>query len=238
MKALAVMLAAAAALLLSGCGTINATVTDAAGRDLMLLGHDPVSYFVHGKPQRGDPAFHATIDGKTYYFASAQHRALFLAGPQKYEPQFGGFCTNGVTYGVKLSSDPTEFEIIDGKLYIFGDVLGHEYWLLGREENLPHAHEMWHEAKDVPWVQQTIKRAIFNRVPWYQSGPGLRQEWERRNPGKQLAYDPGRSWYTWFVKYPGWRAREGHMQPALGIPGVDSCPPACAGEFTRRFERP
>jgi len=144
----------------------------------------------------------------------------------------------GVTYGVKLSSDPTEFEIIDGKLYIFGDVLGHEYWLLEKEKNLPHAHQMWPEAKDVPWVQQTMKRAIFNRVDWYQSGGGLRDEWERRNPGKKLVYDPGRSWYTWFFKYPGWRAREGHMQPALGIPGVDPCPPACPGEFTQGFKRP
>ena len=81
-------------------------------------------------------------------------------------------------------------------------------------------------------------RAIFNRVEWYQSGGALRDEWERRNPGKKLVYDPGRSWYTWFFKYPGWRAREGHMQPALGIPGVDPCPPACPGEFTQRFKRP
>ncbi|HTL27460.1 MAG TPA: hypothetical protein VL280_12625, partial [Burkholderiales bacterium] len=103
---------------------------------------------------------------------------------------------------------------------------------------LPRAHEMWHEAKDVPWVQQTMKRSIFDRVPWYQSGGALRDEWERRNPGKKLVYDPGRSWYTWFVKYPGWRAREGHQQPALGIPGVDPCPPACPGEFTRGFQRP
>ena len=101
---------------LAGCGTINATVKDAQGRDLMLLGHDPVSYFVHGKPQRGDPKFHATVEGKTYYFATAAHRDQFVAAPAKYEPQFGGFCTNGVTYGVKLSSDPTEFEIIDVKL--------------------------------------------------------------------------------------------------------------------------
>ena len=233
------LVAALAALVaLQGCGSINATVKDAEGRDLMLLGHDPVSYFVHGKPQRGDPKFYATHEGKTYYFASAAHRDQFVASPEKYEPQFGGFCTNGVTYGVKLSSDPTEFEIIGGKLYIFGDVLGHEYWLLEKEKNLPHAHQMWPEAKGVPWVQQTMKRSIFDRVPWYQSGGGLRDEWERRNPGKKLVYDPGRSWYTWFFKYPGWRAREGHMQPALGIPGVDPCPPACPGEFTQGFKRP
>ena len=73
MKAILTLLVVAAAAALSGCGTINATVKDAEGRDLMLLGHDPVSYFTEGKPQRGDPKFNATVDGKTYYFASAAH---------------------------------------------------------------------------------------------------------------------------------------------------------------------
>ena len=54
--------------LLSGCGTINATLTDKEGREVMLLGHDPVAYFTLGKPMRGYPAITATHEGKTYYF--------------------------------------------------------------------------------------------------------------------------------------------------------------------------
>ncbi len=231
------ILAAVCALMLQGCGAINATVKDAQGRDLMLLGHDPVAYFTLGRPLRGDPAIAATHDGKTYYFAFETHRRAFLADPAKFEPQYGGFCSNGAAYGVKLSSDPTEWEIVDGRLFIFGDVLGHEFWKLDWRFNIAKGDEMWPEARDAGWVWQTIKRAN-NRVAWYKTGRELRAEWERRNPGKKLDYDPGGSLYNYFVKYPGWRAREGHMQPALGIPGVDPCPPACPGEATRGFTRP
>ena len=81
--------------LFSGCGTINATLRDNEGRDVMLLGHDPVAYFTLGKPMRGYPNITATHEGKTYYFLNNNHRDTFLQAPAKYEPQYGAFCSNG-----------------------------------------------------------------------------------------------------------------------------------------------
>src|SRR5574341_314191 len=109
-------LAIVSMLLLCGCGTIAATLTDPQGREVMLLGHDPVSYFTAGRPRRGDPGIAATHEGRTYYFASEAHRREFLAAPAKYEPQYGGFCANGMAYGVKMSTDPTAWTIVDGRL--------------------------------------------------------------------------------------------------------------------------
>lgn len=108
---------------LTGCGTINATIQDKEGRDVMLLGHDPVAYFTLSKPMRGYPNITATHEGKTYYFLNENHRNTFLKTPARYEPQYGAFCANGAAYGIKLGSDPTEYEIIDGRLFIFGDIL-------------------------------------------------------------------------------------------------------------------
>ena len=48
--------------------------------------------------------------------------------------------------------------------------------------------------------------------------------------GQTINYDPGGVFTNLFVKYPGWRAREGYGQPALGLVGVDPCPPACVGK--------
>lgn len=234
MKPEMTLLVAAAAL--AGCGTPYATLRTPAGEELMLLGHDPVAYFTLGRPVRGYPEIRATLPGRTYYFLSETHRRMFLADPAHYEPQYGGFCGNGAAYGVKLSSDPTEFEIVDGRLFIFGDVLGREYWLLDPRFHIEKGDQMWPEAKDSGWRWQTIKRATF-RVPWYRSGRELREEWQRRNPGKRLDYDPGRSFTNWFVKYPGWRAREGFGQPALGAVGIDPCPPACPGAFSEGYRR-
>jgi hypothetical protein len=56
-------------------------------------------------------------------------------------------------------------------------------------------------------------------VPWYKQGPELMREWETKHPGQKLVYDTGGSLNNIVIKYPGWRAREGFSQPALGVPG-------------------
>lgn len=210
---------------LGGCGTINATVADSQGRDVMLLGHDPVAYFTMGKPIRGDAAITVTHEGKTYYFMNANHRDQFLKTPAKFEPQYGAFCANGAAYGIKLGSDPTEFEIVDGRLFIFGDILGREFWKLNYRFNIQKADEMWPEARNTPWRQQYARRVWFGKVPWYQTGAQLRVEWSRRNPGQTLQYDTGGGLNNFVLKYPGWRAREGYSQPRVGLSGEPGAAP-------------
>jgi YHS domain-containing protein len=217
------LLAAPAALamaLLGGCGTTHATVETSRGESLMLLGYDPVAYFTDGKPVRGRHTINAAYEGRTYYFATPEHRAAFVAAPARYEPQYGGFCSNGAPYGVKLGSDPTEFEIRDGRLFIFGDVLGHEMWKLDERDNIRRADELWPRIRGTGWRWQTIKGLVF-RVPWYRTGRELMARWREQNPGRSLDYDPGGIIENLFFKRPGWRAREGHGQPAQGIPGED-----------------
>ncbi len=83
-----------------------------------ISGYDPVAYFTSGKAVHGDPAITATHDGATYRFASGADRALFVADPARYEPQFGGFCAFGTAEGHKATIDPEAFTIIGGKLYL------------------------------------------------------------------------------------------------------------------------
>jgi hypothetical protein len=213
-----VLAAVGAALLVAGCGTTHATIETERGEQLMLLGHDPVAYFTERRPVRGLPSLAAEFEGRTYYFSRPENVAAFKAAPTKYEPQYGGFCSNGAPYAIKLGSDPTEFEIRDGRLFIFGDILGHELWKLDERDNIRHADELWPRIRDVGWRWQTIKGLVF-RVPWYQTGPELMARWRAQNPGRTLDYDPGGLIQNLFLKPPGWRAQEGYGQPALGIPG-------------------
>lgn len=85
-----------------------------------LRGYDPVAYFTRGRPEKGAPEFAATFDGSTYWFGSAEHRALFVADPDRYAPQFGGFCAINVARGEKYEADPDAWVIADGRLYVFG----------------------------------------------------------------------------------------------------------------------
>ncbi len=73
--------------------------------------------------------------GVTFRFASAAHKALFDASPEKYIPQFGGYCANGIVYGIPWGGDADTWRIIDGKLYIFGGAGSRDAFLLDPARN-------------------------------------------------------------------------------------------------------
>jgi YHS domain-containing protein len=214
-RLLALLLIAAA---LAACGTPYATVKNKQGEPVMLLGHDPVSYFTKGAPERGKPELKVNLPERTYYFASDAQRAQFLANPAKYEPQYGGFCSSGAAYAIKLGSDPTAWTIYEGRLFIFGDVLGKTAWELDPAWNVKHGDALWPEAAPNGWRYQSLKR-YANKVPHYKTGKDIVAEYQARFPGREWPkYDVGSMVTNLFLKPPGWRAAEGHSQPALGYP--------------------
>jgi hypothetical protein len=206
------------ALLLAGCGTPYATVPDAAGRAVMLLGHDPVAYLALGKPLRGLPEHVVDLPQRSYYFANAQHKALFQASPARYEPQYGGFCASGAAFAIKLGSDPTTWQVRDGRLFIFGDVLGQTAWGVDPAWNTGRADALWPQIADRGWRGQTLA-AYLNKVPHYLTGPQIRGQWMAHNPSQVWpTYDAGGMLKNLFLRPPGWRAAEGFGQPAVGYP--------------------
>ena len=204
--------------LLAGCGTPYATVPDSAGRPVMLLGHDPVAYFARGQPVRGSPQHVVDLPERSYYFASAEHKALFEAAPATFEPQYGGFCASGAAFAVKLGSDPTAWQVYEGRLFIFGDVLGHTAWGVDPAWNVGHADRLWPGIAAKGWRAQSLA-AYVSKVPHYLTGAQIRDQWLAQHPGGAWpAYDPGGMVKNLFTKRPGWRAAEGFGQPALGYP--------------------
>ena len=203
---------------LSACGTPHATVDDGAGEPVMLLGHDPVAYFTEGRPVRGDARYKVALPGRTYYFANAEHADRFRRDPDKFEPQYGGFCASGAAFAVKLGSDPTAWQIERGRLFIFGDVIGQTAWRLDPAWNIGHADTLWPDIRDRGWRGQSLRAYAF-KVPHYLTGAQIRAQWEALHPGQTWpAYDPGGMLNNLFFKLPGWRAAEGFGQPALGYP--------------------
>ena len=89
---------------------------------VVLKGHDPVAYFTDGKPVKGNPKISYDWDDGRYYFASAKNRDTFAAAPERYLPQFGGYCTGSMSKGVRNEGDPEAWIIADGRLYVFGAV--------------------------------------------------------------------------------------------------------------------
>ena len=104
---------------LLGVGTATSAFAD--NIRLVLKGYDPVAYFTESKPVKGDPKYTYDFDDGRYYFASAKHREMFMGNPDKYAPQFGGYCTGSMSRGVRAEGDPEGWVINEGKLYVFGN---------------------------------------------------------------------------------------------------------------------
>lgn len=89
-----------------------------------LKGYDPVAYFTDGRPVKGSPEFSASFDGTAYQFKNAQHRAMFVADPDRYAPQYKAFCAITISRGAKMEVDPEAWTIWNGKLYMFAGQQG------------------------------------------------------------------------------------------------------------------
>jgi YHS domain-containing protein len=171
----------AAAALLSGCGAmtaqnpdgplspVNAIATDTDDH-LMLFGADVVAYFTEDRFVQGSPDYRSEVGGVDFHFSSAGNKALFDANPAAYIPQYGGYCANGIAFGIPWGGNAEDYLVHDGKLYIFGGELSKRAVLLDLEKNLALADRYWEEeVRDNNSFWQRTKRLVI-RVPHYQSG--------------------------------------------------------------------
>lgn len=88
-------------------------------KGLAIQGYDPVAYFTENKAVEGSKELAYSHNDITYYFSSDANRKKFIASPEKYEPEYGGYCAYAMADGDKVRIDPETFKILDGKLYLF-----------------------------------------------------------------------------------------------------------------------
>ncbi len=166
----------------AGLSPVNA-VADGADKHLMLFGYDVVSYFTEGHERAGSPAIKSEYKGVTFRFSKSGNKELFDASPEKYIPQFGGYCTNGIVYGIPWGGNADTWQMIDGKLYIFGGQGSKDAFLLDVPRNMALADKYWREeVNGSNAFIQRAKRLIF-RVPHYKSGAELAAEVAARKKG-------------------------------------------------------
>ena len=172
------------AIALAGCGAITAqnpsgslrpvnAVADGADSGVMLKGADVVAYFTQNQYVQGSPQFKSDYQGVTFRFSSAENKALFDREPTKYQPQYGGYCADGLVYGIPWGGDADTWRMVNGKLYIFGGAGSRDAWMLDEPRNLVLADKYWkEEVEGSNSFWQRTKRLVF-RVPHYKSGEQL-----------------------------------------------------------------
>lgn len=117
---------------------------------VILNGYDAVAYFTENKAVKGKAEYGAEHKGATYHFATAENRDMFLKNPEKYAPQYGGWCAYGVALGKKFKVNGKAFEVVAGKLYVNKDAAVAKTWKTEKTENIEKADEEWPSIKGVP----------------------------------------------------------------------------------------
>ena len=137
-------------------GLLFATVLVPTARSeepkLSISGYDPVAYFTEGKPVQGKSEFEYSWHKLRWRFADNAHREMFSKEPDRYAPQYDGYCAMGAAAGEaghKDTVDPEAWAIVDGKLYLTHMRQAMETWQQNPAKYIKPADENWAAVKDL-----------------------------------------------------------------------------------------
>lgn len=112
-------------------------------KGVIIDGYDPVAFFTDNKPVQGNENFQTSYQDAIYYFASQEHLDLFKSNPEKYKPQFGGWCAYAVSLGRVAPINVNTFSIVDNRLVIQHNDRAVKGWNKDVAGNLNKADKYW-----------------------------------------------------------------------------------------------
>lgn len=113
-----------------------------------IEGYDPVAFFTENAAIQGSGKFVHEWQGVTWQFKSAENRDAFTSNPEKYAPQFGGYCAYGVSENHKSPTEPEAFTIINDKLYLNYNMAVLKEWRKNTGERIASGEKNWINLKD------------------------------------------------------------------------------------------
>ncbi|GEM78022.1 YHS domain-containing (seleno)protein [Vibrio superstes] len=108
-----------------------------------IQGYDPVAYFTERKPVEGSKQYKYEWNDATWYFSSSKNKSAFIDNPEKYAPQYGGYCAWAVSQGYTAKIDPSAWYIHDDKLYLNYNKSIQAKWQRNVPENIAKADASW-----------------------------------------------------------------------------------------------
>jgi YHS domain-containing protein len=113
-----------------------------------IRGYDPVAYFFKGKAVKGNDDLKYSWKNATWCFSTQQDLDTFKTNPEKFAPQYGGYCAYGLSEGHKATTEPDAWTIVDGKLYLNYNTKVREMWTKERQKRIEEADRKWPEIKN------------------------------------------------------------------------------------------
>ncbi len=150
-----------------GISPVNA-IAQKPDDHLLLFGAD-VYHFTENRYMQGLPAYRSEYETVDFYFFGSEQGSV-RCQPDGHHAQHGGYCANGIAFGIPWGGNAEDFILHDGKLYIFGGELSKKAYLLDLDNNIRLSEKYWQdEVGDSNSFWQRTKRLVF-RVPHYQTG--------------------------------------------------------------------
>ncbi|MEO6733553.1 MAG: YHS domain-containing (seleno)protein [Ferruginibacter sp.] len=108
-----------------------------------INGYDPVAYFLQNKAVTGTDIYSMDWSGSKWKFNSQASLDSFKLAPEKYAPQYGGYCAYGCSENHKAPTDPNAFTIVGNKLYLNYSLKVKEFWLKDTVGKIKAADGYW-----------------------------------------------------------------------------------------------
>ncbi|MEP6738451.1 MAG: YHS domain-containing (seleno)protein [Chryseolinea sp.] len=115
--------------------------------DGAIQGYDPVAYFKARKAVRGEKQFTYQWNDASWFFSSKANLDEFKANPNKFAPQYGGYCAYGTSEGHKAPTQPNAWTIVDDKLYLNYNDDVKTMWTKDRKSRIEKADKNWPAVK-------------------------------------------------------------------------------------------
>lgn len=131
------------ALGMPGTASAKSEINQSFIGNVAIEGTDPVAYFTEGKAVEGSSQFTHAWKGATWRFKDAANRDAFAANPEKYAPEFGGYCAWAVSQGYTAGIDPEAWTIHQGKLYLNYSKSVQEQWSEDIPGNIAKGRANW-----------------------------------------------------------------------------------------------
>ena len=114
-------------------------------KKIAINGYDPVAYLVRQQAFKGDKRYQTKWRCATWEFRDQKNLNLFRKNPEKYAPQYGGYCAYAMAQknGLFVKTDPHAFTIYNKKLYLNANKKVKRMWLKNKAQFIATADENW-----------------------------------------------------------------------------------------------
>ena len=128
---------------------VNATAQSEvfAPRGIAINGYDPVAFFKEASAKKGSSMYPYKYKEATWLFESKENRDAFMNMPEKYTPQYGGFCAYGTSEGHKAPTQPDTWTIVNDKLYFNYNKQVKQMWEKDQAHLIIVADQKWPDVK-------------------------------------------------------------------------------------------